>query len=168
MDGLSNIFARNCEVRRIHKPEASAFLERNHRLGATGGRYFYGLFVKRSTGAGELQLPAGTMVAAASFSQARTWQKPEGSIRSYEWIRYASLEGTRVVGGMGKLLDAFIEEVHPDDIMSYADLGWPDGGKAYLELGFKPESEIERGGARCMKYRRRFYQSLTVPDGDPR
>lgn len=167
MDGLKNIFARNCEVRRIHKPEASAFLEQNHRLKATGGRYFYGIFVKRSTGSGEFRLPAGTLVAAASFSSARAWQKPEGTIRSYEWIRYASLEGTRVVGGMSKILDAFISQVHPDDIMSYADLCWPDGGKVYSTLGFEAEGEVQRGGATCMKYRRRLYTPITVPEGDP-
>jgi hypothetical protein len=39
---------------------------------------------------------------------------------------------------MGKLLKAFIEEVRPDDIMSYADLEWSEGG-VYETLGFKAE-----------------------------
>ena len=117
MDGLSDIFARNCEVRRIDKASASSFFDLYHRLGSTTCRYRYGLFVRRCTGAGELSLPEGTMVAAAGFSNARRWQKEGTIVSSYEWIRYASLRGVRVVGGMGKLLDAFVEDVRPSDVM---------------------------------------------------
>ena len=147
MDGLANVFARNCLIRRIEKPVAAAFLTRYHR------RYFYGLFVRRSTGAGELRLEEGTLVAVASFSSARRWQKPQGEVRSYEWIRYASLEGVRVVGGMGKMLEHFIKEVKPDDVMSYADTRWPDSGNAYRKLGFVSEGKFERKGWVCEKFR---------------
>ena len=40
---------------------------------------------------------------------------------------------------MGKLMKAFIEEVQPDDIMSYADLEW-SSGEVYSTLGFTEES----------------------------
>ena len=132
MDNLSSVFARNCLVRRIGKAESAAFMDANHRLGATGGRYHYGLFVQRSTGAGETVLPEGSLVAVAVFSNARRWRKGERTVSSYEWIRYASLSGLRVTGGMGKLLQAFIDDVHPDDIMSYADEEYPDGGEVYV------------------------------------
>ena len=36
---------------------------------------------------------------------------------------------------MGKLLKAFIKDILPDDIMSYADLEWSEG-KVYEHLGF--------------------------------
>jgi hypothetical protein len=75
------------------------------------------------------------LVAVATFSNARKWQKGDKVIRSYEWTRYASLPGVRISGGMGKVVKAFIEEVHPDDIMSYADLEWSEG-KVYEQLGF--------------------------------
>lgn len=65
--------------------------------------------------------------------------------RSYEWVRYASLPGVRVAGGMGKLLQAFLKEVeHPDnprfagmpiEVMSYSDNEW-SGGEVYETLGF--------------------------------
>ena len=61
-------------------------------------------------------------------------------IRSYEWVRYASLAGTRIIGGMGKVLKHFIDEQHPDDIMSYADLEWSDGA-VYQALGFEAEGK---------------------------
>lgn len=153
MDNLSGIFARNCTVRRIDKTAADAFLNANHRLGATGGRYRYGLFVQRSTGAAETSLPAGSLVAVAVFSNARRWLKDGRRISSYEWIRYASLPGIRVTGGMGKLLQAFMDEVHPDDVMSYADADYPDGGEVYARLGFVAEGMVERAGHRNIKYR---------------
>lgn len=156
MDNLSGIFARNCTVRRIDKVLADSFLDANHRLGATGGRYRYGLFVRRSTGASEISCEEGSLVAVAVFSNARRWTKGDVRVSSYEWIRYASLPGTRVVGGMGKLLKAFVDDVHPDDIMSYADADYPDGGETYSILGFVAEGVVERGGHRSIKYRLRL------------
>ena len=153
VDNLKNIFARNCTVRRIDKPTAAAFIARYHRLGETTCRYRYGLFVDRSTGEDELKLPQGTLVAVAEFSNARRWTKGEQRISSYEWIRYASLEGVRIVGGMGKVLNAFVEDVHPDDVMSYADVSWPDGGNVYRALGFEDEGLVERPGFTCRKFR---------------
>jgi len=44
----------------------------------------------------------------------------------------------RINGGMGKMLTAFIDDVHPDDVMSYADLEWSEGA-VYEQLGFKLE-----------------------------
>lgn len=153
MEGTPGIFARNCSVRRIDKLTAADFLNANHRLGVTGGRYRYGLFVRRTTGTSEYQIPADTLVAVAIFSNARRWDKGGRRISSYEWIRYASLESLRVVGGMSKLLNAFIDEVGPDDIMSYADADYPDGGEVYAKLGFVEEARIEREGYTDIKYR---------------
>ena len=153
MDNLSNIFARNCSVRRIDRPAAAAFLDSSHRLGSAYCRYCYGLFVERTTGAAESRVPRGTLVAVSAFSGARRWQKGDRRISSYEWVRYASLPGIRVVGGMGKTLSAFIEEYHPDDVMSYADAGSPDGGDAYRVLGFREEGIVSGEGFRSIKFR---------------
>ena len=148
-------YARNCEVRRIEKAEAQEFLNRNHSYGDAACKYRYGLFLKRHTGhiAAEMEtssatmnevkdLSPGTLIAVATFSNARKWIKDGKEIRSYEWTRYASLPDLRVSGGMGKLLKAFIKEVQPDDIMSYADLEWSEGG-VYERLGFEAEAEKE-------------------------
>lgn len=131
------VYARNCEVRRIDKNTAAEFLSRTHSYADAACRYRYGLFLKRHTGhlAMETACIPGQLVAVATFSNARKWIKGEKTIRSYEWTRYASLPGIRVNGGMGKLLKAFIEEVRPDDIMSYADLEWSEGA-VYEQLGF--------------------------------
>lgn len=132
------VFARNCEVRAITPEAAVSFLQRNHVYGSARARYRLGLFRIRSTGnaeAGMDQTPG--MVAVATFSDGR--RREDGTV-SYEWVRYASVQGVRVVGGMGRLLDAFVATVGdgtPMDVMTYADLEWYDG-RSYLRLGFKP------------------------------
>ena len=157
------MFARNCEVRKIDKETAAAFLNENHSYGDAACRYRYGLYLKRYTGKrweisplaslgrndseGAVEsvdvkdyIAPGTLVAVATFSNARKWQKGEKTIRSYEWTRYASLPGVRINGGMGKMLKAFIKDVQPDDIMSYADLEWSEGA-VYERLGFSLEGQ---------------------------
>lgn len=119
-----SVFARNTVVSRIGKEEAASFMDRCHSYRDAASRYRYGVFTK-----------AGELVAVASFSSGRTWVKEGRTVRSYEWVRYASLPDVRVVGGMGKVLKAFEEDVHPDDIMSYADMEWTDGA-VYERLGF--------------------------------
>lgn len=130
LERFSPVFARKCEVRRVDKVTADAFLQENHSYGSAACRYRYGLFLK-----GEDKL-----VAVATFSNARKWQKGDRTIRSYEWTRYASLPDARVSGGMGRLLKAFVKDVEPDDIMSYADLEWSEGG-VYEQLGFTLEGQ---------------------------
>lgn len=145
------VYARNCSVRRIDRAVAAAFLSQTHSYGDALSRFRYGLFVDRVTGEkgiclsersegifGVKDIPGpqpGDLVAVATFSKARNRVIDGRRVKSFEWVRYASLPGLRVEGGMGKLLDAFVSEVHPEDVMTYADLEWSDG-RAYRELGF--------------------------------
>lgn len=139
-----SVYARNCEIRRIGKEEAGNFLNRYHSYGDASCRYRYGLYLKRYTGHNALQskslphLESGTLVAVAGFSSGRKWDKGGKTIRSYEWTRYAGIPQVRICGGMGKVLRYFIEDIGPDDIMSYADLEWSHGA-VYQELGFEQE-----------------------------
>lgn len=153
-----SIFARNCEVRRISADIARDFMERHHRYGFSKCKYCYGIFIVRKGGGaldscGAEGFPIGSMVAVSCFSNARRWKKGEREILSYEWVRYACMEGTRVQGGMGKMLQAFIEELKPDDIMSYAPVINGDEGGVYETLGFRLEGEKEFEGGKSLKYR---------------
>ena len=163
LERFTSLYARNCKVQKIDKETAAAFLEQNHSYGDAACRYRYGLYLKRCTGKkAEISLAGaqatssmtrlallarndsedGVLVAVATFSNARKWQKGDKRIRSYEWTRYASLPGVRISGGMGKMLKAFIKDVQPDDIMSYADLEWSEG-RVYEQLGFVLEGKKE-------------------------
>ncbi len=157
------VFARNTQVREIPAKVAADFLQRNHLYGSTRSEYRYGLFRTRATGGNEtLMGNTSSLIAVATFSAGKHF----GHADSYEWIRYASSAGTRVVGGMGKLLSAFLQARSgertnmdsyvdsglgkdkrvPVEIMSYADLEWGDG-EAYQKLGFEAVADRD-----CVKF----------------
>ncbi len=132
------IYARKCVVKKISNDEARVFLEKNHLLGYVKCRYNYGLFLltaKHSSSGEEL-------VAVSCFSASRPIERDGQIIDSYEWVRYASVVGFRVVGGMGRLMNLFVEEQSPQEIMSYSDKDWGDGA-VYKQLGFEFHSETE-------------------------
>lgn len=125
------IFARKCKVTTIDTNKAKEFLEKNHILGYSRAKYFYGLFY------------CERLVAVAAFSAPRPIKRESGVVSSFEWVRYASIGSSRVVGGMGRLLSLFVEQQRPQEVMSYADLDWGGhsgynrSGNAYTKLGFK-------------------------------
>jgi len=128
------IFARNCEVRTIDNHTAKAFLNCNHLLGHTSASYYYALYeIKGNKTFPEI---SNEPVAVAAFSSPRPMNRDGEIISSYEWVRYASRRGVRVAGGMGKLLNYFVNEQSPQEIMSYADRDWSEGD-VYKKLGFK-------------------------------
>lgn len=148
---FTHVFARNCEVRKLHKGEAADFMNRWHSYGDATCRYRLGLFLKKPARGVNRELQPGEMVAAATFSNGRLMERGGKYYRSYQWIRYASLPDVRVTGGMGKIMKHFLDEAIAGDgedrstgrfggwdIMSYADLEWSDGN-VYRRLGFADE-----------------------------
>lgn len=139
--------ARLTLVRRIDNAATTQFLEANHLNGSTMSKFRYGLFLPKryyrvlpedfvfDASADEL------LVAAATFSNARIFEQNGEPFRSHELIRFASLPGTNVVGALDKLMNAFIREKSPDDIMTYADLEWSDG-RSYKRLGFEERGNM--------------------------
>ena len=143
----AKIPARLTLARRVDNATTSAFLEANHLNGNTMSKFRYGLFLPKryyrvlpddfvfDPSADEL------LVAVATFSNARIFEQDGAPFRSHELIRFASLPGTNVVGALDKLLNAFVREKSPDDIMTYADLEWSDG-RSYKRLGFEERGEM--------------------------
>lgn len=119
-----SIPARDTTVVSLDKPMLDTFLNANHLMGSPKVKYKYGLHYK------------GVLVAAASFSSIKTYYREDGPCQSAELVRYASLSGVNIVGGLSKLLEHFIQEHKPDDIMTYADREWSDGS-VYETLGFQ-------------------------------
>jgi len=136
-------------VRKIDRPTTKRFLEENHLQAPVLSKHKYGLFLpsryyrvlapppampnKEST---ESEL----LVAVATFAHPRTFVRGELPHRSYEMVRFANLKNTTVVGGLDKLLQHFIREHQPDDIMTYVDLEW-SAGASYQKLGFVPQGD---------------------------
>jgi hypothetical protein len=124
--GISQrIGARQTQVQRIDKPTLDAFLEANHLQSTTQAKFKYGLTNKRD----------GFLVAVASFSGGRNIVREDTPLRSYELIRFANVCNCTVVGGLDKLLKAFIRDQQPDHLMTYADRDWSNG-QSYERLGF--------------------------------
>lgn len=155
---FKSIFARNCKflsnsagsetdlMSAAMVSKTKKFIETNHSLGYVKSPYMLALIHKEN------------IVAAATFSKpivtTRILIGKEQKFLSYEWTRYASLPNVSVVGGMGKLVKAFLaqeaenkeiangESALPIEIMSYSDNEW-SRGDAYKKLGFK---EVEGRG----------------------
>jgi len=142
--------ARLTQARRIDKPTAMAFLEQNHLQVATTSKYKYGLWLPqryfRVLPADFLtaQLPNLTelLVAVATFSHPRNIPRNGQLFRSYELVRFANRLNCTVVGGLDKLLKAFVTDHQPDDVMTYADRDWSDG-RSYERLGFERLGQTE-------------------------
>jgi hypothetical protein len=138
---FKKINGRHCFVERIDKNYSSKFLNNNHLQNSVKAKFQYGLFLKsqyseKFLGIKPSQNPENILVAVATFSGGRAMKFGErAGQRSYELLRFASLAGYVVVGGLDKLLQEFIKEHQPDDIMTYADADWSDG-RSYKVLGF--------------------------------
>lgn len=118
------IFARQTVVARIDKKVTLNFQDEHHLLISLPGKYRYGLFHH------------GELVSIAVFSGGRLMREEKEGHRSFELIRFCHKEDTLVVGGLSKLLKAFIKDFNPQDIMTYADLDWTN--ESSLEtIGFK-------------------------------
>jgi hypothetical protein len=153
--------ARHCHIERIDLPMAERFLNKNHLQGSVKARFRYGLFLKQQYVEKYLgfsiydevesldgidfrvshQEPSShnpiNLLAVATFSGGRLMKVGDrNGQRSYELLRFASLRGFAVIGGLDKLLRAFELEHKPDDIMTYADRDWSNG-RSYEMLNFK-------------------------------
>ncbi len=117
------ISARNCVVQKIDKQYSDEFFNNNHLQGATSCYYKYGL------------IKGSKLIAAIAFSKSRVMVDGPNLYRSYELVRFASLCGYSVVGGLGKLLNHFIKTHHAQHIMTYIDLDW-GFGESYYKHGF--------------------------------
>lgn len=118
------IYARKTVAARIDKRVTVSFLEEHHLQSATPGKYRYGLFHD------------GELVSIAVFSGGRRMRDQREGYRSFELIRFCHKSNFRVVGGLSKLLKAFIVDFQPADIMTYVDRDWSQDSNLSA-LGFK-------------------------------
>jgi hypothetical protein len=141
--GISvRIPARLTYTSRIDKAITEKFLSKNHLQGNVASKYRYGLFlpVRYFRILPDYFIPekedADLLVAVATYSNAKIFHRNGTIHRSCELIRFANHCETTVVGGINKLLKAFISDFQPNDIMTYADLEWSDG-TSYERIGFE-------------------------------
>lgn len=98
------IYARKCELKIISSNEAKLFFEHNHLQGSSISQYAYGLFYD------------DILVSCMTFSVSRYNKEYQ-----YELMRFATLMGYNIVGGASKLFTAFIRDIKPLSVITYAD-----------------------------------------------
>jgi hypothetical protein len=128
---IRRIFARKTMARRIHSSIAMEFLDEHHLWGATKAKHNYGLFVE----GGSNDSNDEELVAVATFSAKRKIVRLGKPHRSHELLRFCSRRDSNVVGGISKLIKAFVREKAPDDIITVVDRDWGDGS-GWHPLGF--------------------------------
>ncbi len=116
----TRIYARQCTVKKINKPEADNFLHENHIYGTTNSKVKYGLFFNE------------TLFGLATFASQRQFKD---NSRSAEMLRFCTKNGYSVTGGLDKITQAYIKHYQPDTIMTYIDTDWGKGD-AFIKLGF--------------------------------
>lgn len=119
------IHARKTKVLAITQTEANVFLEQSHLLGTATSKYKLGLFENQE------------LVAVALFSRFLKFREL-ADYHSVELVRFANKTGFTVVGGMDKLIQYFVRNYQPDDIMTYVDAEWSQG-ESFQKLGFVRE-----------------------------
>ena len=121
------IYARQTVAARVDKGVTLNFLEEYHLNGPLPGKYRYGLFYK------------GELLSIAVFSGGRILRNISENYRSFELLRFCHKADILVVGGISKLIKAFIADFKPNDIMTYADRDWSQQS-SLTAIGFKEEN----------------------------
>jgi hypothetical protein len=132
---MRRIFARKTMVRRIHSSIAMEFLDEHHLWGATKAKHNYGLFVGGKCKNESNDSNDEELVAVATFSAKRKIVRLGKPHRSHELLRFCSKRDSNVVGGISKLIKAFVREKAPDDIVTVVDRDWGDGS-GWHPIGF--------------------------------
>lgn len=120
----TNIYARNCIIKKLFKKDVKSFLQQYHFQGFCNGQtIIYGLFYNDE------------LVQVMTFGKPRYNKNYE-----YELLRLCTKFGYNVIGGTQKLFSHFISDFKPSSIISYCDDS-KFTGNIYSKLGFKRKSK---------------------------
>ncbi|MFW5847628.1 MAG: hypothetical protein ACOCVF_01735 [bacterium] len=121
----NKIYARKTIIKEVNNKTYREFLENNHIQGHVGAKIKLGLYYNNE------------LVSIMSFGKPRNSMGNKKFIEnSYELLRFCNKLDTNVIGGASKLFKYFIKTYNPDDVISYADRRWSDGG-LYKNLGME-------------------------------
>jgi G:T-mismatch repair DNA endonuclease (very short patch repair protein) len=130
--GLSTekVYARKCIMKEIDPKDTRTILDNNHVQGYCPSQIAFGLYDESE------------LVAVMTFSNKRAGIGKDRGSNSYELVRYVTSK--TVVGGAGKLLNAFKKKYNPALVYSYSDNRY-SSGSLYKTLGFDLEKENKCG-----------------------
>lgn len=123
--GFTNIGARSLTVKRVSIQEEREFLNRNHLQGYVPSSFCIGLYKDN------------ILLQLLSFGKPRFNKKHQ-----WELLRSCTLLNHSIMGGFSKLLNFFIKENDPKDIISYCDRSIFKG-EGYKKNGFMYVGETQ-------------------------
>ncbi len=125
------IFARNCTVKILAEFNAIEFLNKYHQLGFCASNSYLGLYEKDK------------LLALASFTKGTKLKRIETNKKSFSLSRFCVLPDISIVGGLTKLINAFVKQNNANDIMTYLDASQSQNSNL-LNAGFElsPQKKI--------------------------
>lgn len=120
--------ARECDIREVPVSEARDFLIKNHIQGVCNSKIKLGLYKN------------DRLLCLMTFGKARNAIMSNKNEKGWELLRFCTERGVQVIGGATKLLDYFIEQNHPDKIITFASHDISNG-KLYENLKFQKGHE---------------------------
>jgi hypothetical protein len=115
--------ARQTQLLTLNNPQADAFFDANHLLGACSYGVKMGLFLNDEC------------FAAMAWSKPRVFVDKQVYYHSYEMVRFATKLNFTINGALSKLFKGFILLKHPSHLMTYTDNDWGNAD-SFSKLGF--------------------------------
>lgn len=125
------IEAHDVVLKKITTKEVNRFCNEYHIQGVGKTNHAYGLFHSEE------------LLSVMTFSKCRRGNTAATPAESWELNRYCIKDNVKIVGGPQLLLNAFIQEITPIQIVGYSDRRWSE--QVYDFLGF---SAIQTSGAK--------------------
>jgi hypothetical protein len=154
----NKIYSRKCVIKEINNNKlVREFLDKNHIQGFIGSKFKIGLFYNNE------------LISIMSFGYRRvSMGKKTTKNDEYELLRFCNKINTNVIGGASKLLNYFIKNYKPSEIITYADRSFSQGD-LYRKLRFKFISKTQPNYYYIInsvrKHRFNFRKDKLVKDG---
>ena len=126
------IYARKCTIKEVDTKICRDFLNENHIQGNSSSSKKIGLFYE------------GSLVSLMTFGKRKTIMGNKRYSAEDEWelIRFCNKLDIQVIGGASKLLNYFIKNYNPKNIISFSSNDISNG-RLYETLGFNHESSSD-------------------------
>lgn len=126
------LYARQCIVKEVDKKTKKEFINKYHLNGDNHqGTIAYGLYYKDE------------LVSCITFGKLRGQNPNKDKDGFFELVRFVTVPGMHIVGGLSKLLSKFIADNNPNYILCYSDNDYYTG-TGYEKVGFKLKSLGEK------------------------
>lgn len=126
LDVKTTLYARKCVLMNIDAYTVCQFEEKYHIQGKCNGQKInYGLYYK------------GELIQVMTFGKPRYNKKYQ-----YELLRLCTKSGYRIIGGASKMFKHFLDEYHPDSIISYCNRS-KFNGEVYEKIGMNHIKDTE-------------------------